>query len=79
MATPTSPEETPRAHLVSEDAARQPPGPSPKPDSGALGAQARRAGRTLVFAGMMLTLLFFSPFVSCGMRTMTGLEAIPCK
>lgn len=34
-----------------------------------------RAGRTLMIAGVLLFLLFFSPFVSCGNKTMNGMQA----
>jgi len=34
-----------------------------------------RAGRTLIIAGVLLFLFFFSPFVSCGSNRMTGLQA----
>jgi hypothetical protein len=35
----------------------------------------RRAGKTMITAGVLLILLFFSPFVSCGARTYSGAEA----
>jgi hypothetical protein len=34
-----------------------------------------RAGRTLMIAGALLSLFFFSPFVSCGSTTMSGMQA----
>lgn len=38
-------------------------------------ARPLRAGRTLMIAGVLLILFFFSPFVSCGSNTFTGMQA----
>ncbi|NTW97278.1 MAG: zinc ribbon domain-containing protein [Oscillochloris sp.] len=38
-------------------------------------SRAMRASRTLMIAGTMLVLFFFSPFVSCGSQTYTGMRA----
>ena len=35
----------------------------------------RVSSRTIAIAGLLLCLLFFSPFVSCGARTWTGAQA----
>lgn len=82
MSDTTRPDETPTATtpplpsaVPTTSATETLPTATPLQQPAPSASRVQRAARTLIISGLLLIFFFFSPFVSCGTRTMTGVEA----